>query len=101
MPRASCAERHTETVPTPDDVELALKRVVAAMETGELRPQQVDMARAVSVSISSKRHLMVQAGTGVGKSYGYLVPAVVMGTKTIVATTTIASVTMTGSAERA
>jgi ATP-dependent DNA helicase DinG len=42
----------------------------------ESRPQQVDMAQAVAAAIDEKRHLMVEAGTGVGKSFAYLVPAI-------------------------
>src|SRR5688572_27527900 len=42
----------------------------------EPRPQQVDMAEAVADAIAGKHHLMVEAGTGVGKSFAYLVPAV-------------------------
>lgn len=42
----------------------------------EFRPQQVAMADAVASAICARRHLVVEAGTGVGKSYGYLVPAI-------------------------
>jgi ATP-dependent DNA helicase DinG len=42
----------------------------------EFRPQQIAMAEAVAKAISARRHLIVEAGTGVGKSYGYLVPAI-------------------------
>src|SRR6516162_11702437 len=42
----------------------------------EPRPQQLDMAEAVAQAITDKHHLMVEAGTGVGKSFAYLVPAV-------------------------
>src|SRR5438105_3137616 len=42
----------------------------------ESRPQQLDMADAVAAAIAEKRHLMVEAGTGVGKSFAYLVPAI-------------------------
>jgi DNA polymerase-3 subunit epsilon/ATP-dependent DNA helicase DinG len=41
----------------------------------EHRPEQVAMLRAVTESLSEDRHLMVEAGTGVGKSVAYLVPA--------------------------
>jgi ATP-dependent DNA helicase DinG len=41
----------------------------------EFRPQQRDMADAVAQAIAAPRHLMVEAGTGVGKSFAYLVPA--------------------------
>ncbi|TWT38550.1 ATP-dependent DNA helicase [Blastopirellula retiformator] len=42
----------------------------------ELRQQQLDMADAVAAAIENKRHLIVEAGTGVGKSFAYLVPAI-------------------------
>src|SRR6476659_8398722 len=42
----------------------------------EERPQQLAMADAVAQAIAARRHLMVEAGTGVGKSFAYLVPAV-------------------------
>jgi ATP-dependent DNA helicase DinG len=41
----------------------------------ERRQQQVDMASAVQKALSAKRHLVAEAGTGVGKSLAYLVPA--------------------------
>src|SRR5436309_2377196 len=41
----------------------------------ESRPEQVAMAGAVERAIADRRHLMVEAGTGVGKSFAYLVPA--------------------------
>ncbi len=43
----------------------------------ERRPQQLDMVRAVSRAFNEERHLVVEAGTGVGKSIGYLLPALV------------------------
>ncbi|HEV3143890.1 MAG TPA: helicase C-terminal domain-containing protein [Gemmataceae bacterium] len=42
----------------------------------ESRPQQLEMARAVADAIERQRHLLVEAGTGVGKSFAYLVPAI-------------------------
>ena len=69
-------------------MEEALARVVAAMPTGEERPEQAALARAVEVAIRSKRHLLAQAGTGVGKSWGYLIPAILSGQKVVVATAT-------------
>ena len=42
----------------------------------EERPQQLEMADAVAEAIRAKQHLIVEAGTGVGKSFGYLVPAI-------------------------
>lgn len=42
----------------------------------EYRSQQVEMARAVQEAIGKGRHLAVEAGTGIGKSYAYLIPAI-------------------------
>jgi ATP-dependent DNA helicase DinG len=42
----------------------------------EHRPQQLQMAGAVDAAFRASRHLVVEAGTGVGKSYAYLVPAI-------------------------
>ena len=42
----------------------------------EARPQQVDMARAIAAALEENRHLIVEAGTGVGKSFAYLVPLI-------------------------
>ena len=60
----------------------------------EPRPQQLQMADAVAAAIADKRHLMVEAGTGVGKSFAYLVPAILAATadkdcKIVVSTHTI------------
>src|SRR5207302_9892287 len=42
----------------------------------------------VANAISARRHLVVQAGTGTGKSLGYLVPAILSGRRVVVATAT-------------
>src|SRR5881392_3607499 len=42
----------------------------------ESRPEQLSMAAAVERAIADRKHLMVEAGTGVGKSFAYLVPAI-------------------------
>jgi ATP-dependent DNA helicase DinG len=73
----------------PTDVSAALARVVGALPGGgEARSGQVDMAEAVAESISSARHLVVRAGTGTGKTLGYLVPAILSGKRVVVATAT-------------
>src|SRR6516162_7941931 len=60
----------------------------------EPRPQQLAMADAVAAAIAERHHLMVEAGTGVGKSFAYLVPAILAATadkecKVVVSTHTI------------
>src|SRR5438876_12129188 len=52
------------------------------LERYESRPQQLEMADAVADAIAGPHHLMVEAGTGVGKSFAYLVPAILAATKT-------------------
>ena len=46
----------------------------------ESRPQQLDMAAAVERAINAGEHLIVEAGTGTGKSFAYLVPAILAAT---------------------
>jgi len=65
-----------------------LRRVTAGMENAEERQGQVDMVHAVAAAINAGRSIVVQAGTGTGKSLGYLVPAILHGRKTVVATAT-------------
>src|SRR5438045_8564856 len=59
----------------------------------EFRPQQQAMATAVGRALEEDRHLIVEAGTGVGKSLAYLVPAILFALeqhkKAIVSTYTI------------
>jgi len=70
-------------------VRSALARVTAALPGGgEARPGQVDMAEGVASAIATRRHLVVQAGTGTGKSLAYLVPALLSGSKCVVSTAT-------------
>lgn len=48
----------------------------------EVRPQQLEMAEAIAAVIARGGRLMVEAGTGVGKSFAYLVPAIQAATAT-------------------
>jgi ATP-dependent DNA helicase DinG len=72
----------------PAAVTAALRKATGALPSGESRPGQEEMAVAVATAISQGRHLLVQAGTGTGKSLAYLVPAVLSGRKVVVATAT-------------
>ncbi|NJQ04906.1 ATP-dependent DNA helicase [Streptomyces lonarensis] len=57
---------------------------------GTERPGQTAMAGAVAEAIADGTHLLAQAGTGTGKSLGYLVPALAQGERVVVATATLA-----------
>nr|WP_207620076.1 ATP-dependent DNA helicase [Nocardioides sp. IC4_145] len=57
---------------------------------GAERAGQVRMAEAVSRALADEEHLLVQAGTGTGKSLAYLVPALLHPDRVVVATATLA-----------
>jgi ATP-dependent DNA helicase DinG len=71
-----------------DDAVRTLAQVTAALPQGEPRSGQADMAHAVAEAVAGGRHLVVQAGTGTGKPLAYLVPAILSGRSTVVATAT-------------
>ena len=71
-----------------DDGVDGLDKITAQMAGGEHRPEQQEMCRAVAEALVTETHLVVQAGTGTGKSLAYLVPAALSGKKVVVATAT-------------
>lgn len=56
-------------------------RIAARLANYEHRTQQLQMADAVARALAENRHLIVEAGTGVGKSFAYLVPAILAATE--------------------
>jgi len=60
----------------------------AAIPGYRLRPQQLAMAESVALAIEKREKLIVEAGTGTGKTFAYLVPALLSGGKVIVSTGT-------------
>lgn len=66
----------------------ALRTVTSSFAGAEERQGQIDMAHAIAETLAAGRSIIVQAGTGTGKSLGYLVPALLNGKKTVVATAT-------------
>jgi ATP-dependent DNA helicase DinG len=69
------------------------KGKLAAIRGFEWRPEQQQMAAAVAAALEGRTHLVVEAGTGVGKSLAYLMPAVLharrTGRKALISTHTI------------
>ncbi len=59
----------------------------------EFRPQQVEMVQAVTEALSQEKHLLVEASTGIGKSFAYLIPAALFSTannaRVVISTNTI------------
>jgi len=72
-----------------DDAVEALSHVTASLPSGgETRQGQIEMLQAVAGAIEDERHLIAQAGTGTGKSFAYLIPVILSGKRTVIATAT-------------
>src|SRR5271169_1665743 len=54
----------------------------------EHRPSQLEMAELVEAAFTQKRHLIVEAGTGTGKTLAYLIPAIRSGRRVVISTAT-------------
>jgi ATP-dependent DNA helicase DinG len=63
-------------------------RLAAALPGFESRAGQAALAEAVAEALTGEEHLLAEAGTGTGKSLGYLVPALLSGKRVVVATAT-------------
>jgi ATP-dependent DNA helicase DinG len=87
-PFGTAAEATADARDAGDDGVDGLDKVTAQMAGGEHRPEQLEMCRAVAEALVTGTHLVVQAGTGTGKSLAYLVPAALSGKKVVVATAT-------------
>ena len=70
------------------DIRTVLHAAVSAVG-GEDRPGQLEMAEAVAKALNDKEHLLVQAGTGTGKSLAYLVPSLLHDKRVVIATATL------------
>lgn len=65
-----------------------LHKVIGLRPDGEERPEQALMVKEVASCLSDRKNALLQAGTGVGKSLGYLIPAATSGKKVVVSTAT-------------
>jgi ATP-dependent DNA helicase DinG len=75
---------------TPPTVEELLDAAVSAVPGGVGRPGQQAMAAAIASAVHDREHLLVQAGTGTGKSLAYLVPALLADSPVVISTATLA-----------
>ncbi len=83
----------TPSTSTPAVDSSPVRDLLAAAVTalgGQERAGQVAMAEAVAQAFADREHLLVQAGTGTGKSLGYLVPALLHDKRVVIATATLA-----------
>jgi DNA polymerase-3 subunit epsilon/ATP-dependent DNA helicase DinG len=77
--------------PNPELVPVDVEEATAVLSPGgpfsqyldqfESRNEQLEMLQAVTTALSESQHLMVEAGTGIGKSYAYLIPAALWSTR--------------------
>jgi ATP-dependent DNA helicase DinG len=65
---------------TPHEILGPEGRIAARLPNYEQRPQQLAMADAVGDAVNNGHHLIAEAGTGVGKSFAYLAPAILYAT---------------------
>ena len=56
-------------------------QVACRLDGYEVRPQQLELAEAIETAIAAGKHLLAEAGTGIGKSFAYLLPAVLHATE--------------------
>ena len=83
------SDRHDTVVFMPDAGEL-LAAAVSAVPGGVTRPGQEEMTQAIVEAIQKGEHLLVQAGTGTGKSLAYLAPALTVDGPVVISTATLA-----------
>ncbi|WP_425413405.1 ATP-dependent DNA helicase [Micromonospora pallida] len=91
-PRAatgSASSRTRRRGARPSGAEL-LEAAVGAVPGGSARPGQQQMVTAIEECVTAREHLLVQAGTGTGKSLGYLAPALTVDGPVVVSTATLA-----------
>lgn len=81
-------ERYAPAEPRPSAVDILGPRGVIAQRLPryEHRPGQLDMAEAVEQALEDAENLVIEAGTGTGKSLAYLIPAILSGKRVIVST---------------
>ena len=71
---------HTDLVAQVEEI-FSPSGILSRASNFEFRPQQQEMAVSVARALQKREHLAVEAGTGVGKSLAYLVPAILFGLK--------------------
>ncbi|NAZ78122.1 DEAD/DEAH box helicase, partial [Kineococcus sp. T13] len=86
--RSSGAGAAARAAQVPAGATALLRALVAERSGGESRPQQERLAAAVEHALAQRRHLLAQAGTGTGKTLGYLVPVLARGERAVVSTAT-------------
>jgi len=72
------------------NIKETFEKAVKNLSYYEPRPQQITMAEEISKTFEKKKSLIIEAGTGSGKSFGYLIPSALSKIKVVISTGTIA-----------
>ena len=73
---------------SPEDILAESGPLSEIIHNYQVRPQQIDMAEAIEEAIYNNQSIILEAGTGTGKTFAYLIPAILSGKKIIVSTGT-------------
>ncbi|HZX49405.1 MAG TPA: ATP-dependent helicase DinG, partial [Nitrospirota bacterium] len=73
-----------------EELQQAFRHLKQSLPDYEERPQQLKMAGEIFECLKDKKRFLIEAGTGVGKSFAYLIPAILSQEKTVVSTVSIA-----------
>jgi len=87
---AQCSDHREEYMKEPDELSSSFAVLREVFPGYEDRPQQREMAEEVLDALLERKTLLIEAGTGVGKSFAYLIPAILSREKTVVSTSSLA-----------
>jgi ATP-dependent DNA helicase DinG len=87
MPKRAAATQRAEEI-TVDDIFGPGGQLERSHPGYEFRSSQLEMARVVDEAFHKKQHVVIEAGTGTGKTLAYLIPAIRSGRKVVVSTAT-------------
>lgn len=80
--------KNSKDISLKEKCKIGLNKLINSLPNGEIRPQQEELVESLCDIIENNNNGMLQAGTGVGKSIGYLLPAILSGKKVFVTTAT-------------
>jgi ATP-dependent DNA helicase DinG len=87
MPKRAAATQRAEEI-TVDDIFGPGGQLERSHPGYEFRPSQLEMARIADQAFQKKQHVVIEAGTGTGKTLAYLIPAIRSGHKVVISTAT-------------
>ncbi len=73
---------------TPEDILAETGPLAELIQNYQIRPQQLEMAQSIDEAIQDYQSIILEAGTGTGKTFAYLIPAILSGKKVIISTGT-------------